>query len=213
MLASCKLSHPIFFVSLKGAKLNPYPETHYFIQINNTGSDLLSKILKIPPSIVTVRDAIKRYGQKEWRSMLSFALTRNPYDRAVSLYGDYYYANKFKMLEKNISFLNFLNLTLKHQKKPYYDKPRLFQSQWEWLQNFEGELGVRDLGTYENFDTHVFTYLSMLGHDPFEHTIKPMREANPYRWQKYYEGTEGRIAAGLIRDFWCEDFDNLNYEG
>jgi len=196
--------------------VNPYfegQEPHYLIQINNTGCGLLSKILQTPPSVVTVRDAIKRYGQKEWDSFFTFTLVRNPYARAASLYGEYYYANKYKMLERDISFVNFLNLTLKHKKKPYYDKPRLFMSQWEWLVNFQGELGVDSIGRYEQFDIAVVCFLSMLNKDPFDYDRRPIREANPYRWERYYEGADGKIARGLIREYWADDFTNLNYKG
>lgn len=192
--------------------MNPYVEPHYLIQINNTGSESLSKILRIPPSVITVQDAIKRYGEEDWKKMSSFAITRNPYSRAVSIYSDYYYSNKFHMLEKNVSFLTFLNNVIKLKKKPIFDKPRFFKSQWSWLRNFRGKLGVRNLGRYEEFYEGVFTYLSIIGQDPTEFNLQPKKDRSPYPWQKYYEGKEGEMARELIREFWAEDFLNLNYK-
>lgn len=185
------------------------PETpYYFIQIPHTGADKLGRILRIPPSQVTVRDALKRYGP-EWKNMFSFAMVRNPYARAASLYGAYYYTNKHNVLEHNISFLNFLNLTLKHQQKPFFDKPRVFQSQWDWLRNFKDELGVIALAEYEQYYTSVFTLLQMVGIDSEGLNIRPMSEPNPYKWQRYYEGADGRLAKSVVREFWQEDFIKL----
>ena len=183
---------------------NPY----YFIQINHTGSERLARILRIPASTMTVRDALKRYGP-EWDNMLSFTLIRNPYARAVSLYSFYYYGNKHGILEHGISFLNFLNLTLKHQKKPYYDKPRFFQSQWEWIRDFDNEQGVVCLAEFEKYFTSVYTLLQMIGLDPNGINIRPEKEVNPYKWEKFYEGTEGRMAKRLVREVWADDFHRL----
>jgi hypothetical protein len=180
----------------------------YFIQINHNGGEKLSRLLNIPPSIITVRQAQKMYGA-EWSNFDSFSLKRNPFSRAVAIYEEYLYANKFQMLEYNIGFLNFLNLTLTRKEKPYFDKIHIFRSQWSWLRNFNHEQGVMMLGSYEQYFESVNTFLSFLGRDTNAVSISWKEDM---KWKDYYKGTEGKMAIELLTDYWAIDFEKLNYD-
>jgi len=185
---------------------------YIYIHVPQTGGTSLEHILNGTPHKKSAAELYPEYTDAEWKQLFVFSLIRNPYDRAVALYLERYYANAYGMLEDDVSFSEFLELTLILRRSPYFDNWSFYAPQKYWLENKFGRVVVPHLYPFEQYDKSVRRILKKLGHpSPDDVEIPHIRNVGQPDWRPYYLGEDGRKAAHIVQTVWEDDFKYLNY--
>lgn len=97
------------------------------------------------------KEVINIIGQEKWNSAETFSVIRNPWDKVVSHYLYRVSTNQTSLRDQHLPFTEWVKRTYGQNKDPfYYDKPKMFQTQSDWLNNDDGELAVKHLLRFEN---------------------------------------------------------------
>src|SRR5687768_13300689 len=104
-----------------------------FVHINKTGGTSIEKALGLPFQHRTAVEIRRLIGAKEWDRRFSFAFVRNPWDKVASHYHFRVKTNQTGLRDKPIPFNEWVRLAYGEQALPYYDQPKMFMPQLEWI--------------------------------------------------------------------------------
>lgn len=125
-----------------------------FIHINKCGGTSVETALRLPLIHDTALQRIEKVGRPRWEKMLSFALIRHPYAKAVS---HYKYRTKTKQAglggEDDISLDDWIVQAYGARDPLYYNNPLMFQPCLDWVADREGRLLVDHILKLEEIDT------------------------------------------------------------
>lgn len=186
--------------TLRERYLRPY----VFIHINKTGGSSIERALGMGLDHSTALEKYQQLGAVAWQRKFVFTIVRNPWDKVVSHYHYRVRTNQTGMGDGAISFRDWLLRCYVDRDPRYYDQPRMFMPQRQWLVGEEGEMLVEFIGRFENlqqdFD-HICGRLSVqaeLGH------AKPSSRGS---YRDYYD-TE---TEALVAECFAEDLELFGY--
>ncbi len=186
--------------TLRERHLRPY----VFIHINKTGGSSVERALGIRLDHSTAAEKFEQLGSAAWSRKYVFTFVRNPWDKVVSHYHYRVKTNQTGLAEKPLPFEEWLQKVYVERDHRYYDKPRMFMPQRQWLIAESGELLVDYVGRFERLEDdfgHVCNELGLqarLGH------AKPSSRGT---YHQYYSD-EGRA---IVEEHFAEDLDAFGY--
>ncbi|MBP0019215.1 MAG: sulfotransferase family 2 domain-containing protein [Cyanobacteria bacterium SBLK] len=155
-----------------------------FVHINKTGGTSVGKALNLPLSHSTAREKIEIMGRQKWESRFSFAIVRNPWDKVVS---HYHYRVKTKQTnfgENAIEFKEWVKLSYGNKDPFYYDKPRMFMPQVNWISDREGKVAVNFIGRFESLNDDFQEICKNIGKKA---TLPHLKSSKHAHYKDYYD--------------------------
>jgi chondroitin 4-sulfotransferase 11 len=120
-----------------------------FVHINKTGGTSIEKALGIPFQHRTAMEIRRLIGPKKWDRRFSFAFVRNPWDKVASHYHFRVKTNQTGLRDKPVPFNEWVMLAYGEQALPYYDQPKMFMPQMDWISDEGGKVIVDFVGRFE----------------------------------------------------------------
>lgn len=197
----CKLLH-----------IKPHPLRHgrdgtfIFIHINKTAGTSIGNAIGLPiKHHQTAHEVIARIGKDKWNRAYKFTLVRNPWDKVVSHYEYRRKRNKTGLADRDISFSDWVKKTYGPDKDPhYYNNPKAFQPQVEWLKDDEGRISIDYIGKFETINEDFEQIKTAIGIDAQLPHLNASKRAG---YQDYYDDETRAIVA----DWFREDIELFGY--
>ena len=177
-----------------------------FIHINKTAGTSIGKAVGLPlKHHLTAAEVISRIGNDKWQSAYKFTFVRNPWDKVVSHYEYRRKKNKTEIASRNIPFPDWVKLTYGLDKDPfYYNNPRSFQPQVEWLKDDVGVISIDFIGKFESINADFKHIKNVIGVDG---SMPHLNASNRASYQSYYDDETTEIVA----DWFYEDIAEFGY--
>ena len=186
--------------TLRERYLRPY----VFIHINKTGGSSIEKALGIGLDHSTALEKYHQLGAAAWSRKFTFTMVRNPWDKVVSHYHYRVRTNQTGLGDKPISFAEWLQRVYIDRDPFYFDQPRMFMPQKQWLVNESGEMLVEFIGRFENLQQDFDTICRRLEVEASLGHAKPSSRGS---YREYYDaGSEA-----LVREHFAEDIELFGY--
>lgn len=195
---------------LRGETSSPVREsesgTFIFIHINKTGGTSVAEAIGLPEKQhLTVQEVIEQVGRAAWDASYTFAFVRNPWDRVVSHYKYRVQTRQTGLGSSPLDFSTWLARTYGAEQDPfYYDKPRMFQPQLEWLKDDRGALSIDRIGRFESLVEDFDEIRMVLG---LERPLKHLNPTAPSDYRAFYDDTSRKTVARWFAD----DIDAFDY--
>jgi|GEM_PF-561513 len=180
--------------------------TFIFIHINKNGGTSVGKAVGLPKKMhFHVKELINVIGENEFDKAFVFSVIRNPWDRVVSQYRYRVKTNQNNLGKNQISFKKWVKCTYSENKNYfYYDNPRAFATQSEWLKDTKGNIRVDKLIKFESINHDYKVIAKKLGiQDNLPHLNSTKKES----YHKYYDSETIEI----VRNWFKEDIERFNY--
>ena len=123
-----------------------------FIHVNKCGGSSVERLCGLPRLHDTALERRRAVGAARWDAMFKFALVRNPYERALSLYRYRVKRGRGGMGDGHISFDDWVQAAIVEHNPRYYDKPLMFAPAHAWLADETGKLMVDEIIRLEEID-------------------------------------------------------------
>ncbi len=179
--------------------------SYVFIHINKTGGSSIEKALGIGLDHSTALEKYQQLGAKAWNGKFTFTMVRNPWDKVVSHYHYRVRTNQTGLAEHTLPFSEWLQRCYVDRDPRYYDQPRMFMPQRQWLVNENDELMVEFIGRFENLEQDFATICQRLGVNATLGHAKPSSRGS---YRQYYDAD----SEALIREHFAEDLQLFGYE-
>jgi hypothetical protein len=146
-----------------------------------------------------------RLSEKRWAQAFKFAIVRNPWDRAVSLYEYRVQTNQTGLGSTSVPFEEWLRLVFVERDPYYHDQPKMLQSQSDWLKDASGNMPVDFVGRFENLNAEFAVVAQKLGITAqLPHLNRSKRKtAKPYYTDDSVE---------IIARYFAEDIERFGYK-
>jgi len=177
-----------------------------FIHINKTAGTSIGNAIGLPiKHHQTAREVIARIGKDKWNKAYKFTLVRNPWDKVVSHYEYRRKRNKTGMASRDIEFAEWVRKTYGQEKDPfYYNNPKAFQPQVEWLKDDEDKISVDFIGKFETINEDFNKIKNVIG---IETELPHLNASKRASYQSYYDDETREIVAEWFR----EDIEVFGY--
>ena len=177
-----------------------------FIHINKTAGTSIGNAIGLPVKHhQTAREIIASIGREKWNTAYKFTLVRNPWDKVVSHYEYRLKRNKTEVASRNVSFSEWVKKTYGPDKDPfYYNNPKAFQPQVEWLKDDEGKISIDFIGKFESINEDFDQIKSVIG---LEAELPHLNASKRAGYQSYYDDDTRQIVA----DWFHEDIELFGY--
>jgi len=177
-----------------------------FIHINKTAGTSIGNAIGLPVKHhQTAREVIARIGTDKWDTAFKFTLVRNPWDKVVSHYEYRRKRNKTGVATRDISFSEWVKKTYGPEKDPlYYNNPKAFQPQVEWLKDDRGNVSIDFIGKFETINEDFDQIKKAIG---LEAELPHLNASKRAGYQSYYDDETREIVAQWFR----EDIEEFGY--
>lgn len=177
-----------------------------FIHINKTGGISMGEALNLPKKMhYTAKEVIEDIGLKKWQKAFTFTVVRNPFDKVVSHYRYRVLTNQTDLGTNTIPFKEWVDKTYgKNQDSFYYDQPKMFQTQLDWLSYHDQEVAVDYVMKFENLNADfekISEYFDL--NKPLPHRNKSQRK--PFK--EYYDQETWHT----VKKWFQKDIDYFDY--
>ncbi len=132
--------------TLRERYLRPY----VFIHINKTGGSSIERALGIGLDHSTALEKYRQLGAAAWERKFTFTVVRNPWDKVVSHYHYRVRTNQTSLGDDTIPFPEWLQRCYVDRDPRYFDQPRMFMPQRQWLVDENDAMLVEFIGRFEN---------------------------------------------------------------
>ncbi len=187
--------------TLRQRYLRPY----VFIHINKTGGSSVEKALGIGLDHSTALEKYHQLGERAWQRKFIFSFVRNPWDKVVS---HYYYrvkTNQTGLGQQPLAFSDWLQACYVDRDPRYYDQPRMFMPQRQWLVDEQGDMLVEFIGRFEQLGEDFGRVCTHLGLDAQLGHAKPSGRGS---YRDYYDAA----SKALVADRFAEDIEAFGYD-
>jgi len=187
---------------LRQGRNGPY----VFIHINKTAGTSIGKAIGLPVKHhQTAREIIAKIGRDKWNTAYKFTLVRNPWDKVVSHYQYRRKRNKTEVATRNVSFSEWVKKTYGPDKDPFfYNNPKAFQPQVEWLKDDQGRIAIDFIGKFESINDDFDQIKSIIG---IEAELPHLNASKRAGYQSYYDD-ETRL---IVAQWFHEDIEAFGY--
>ncbi|MFV1985834.1 MAG: sulfotransferase family 2 domain-containing protein [Gemmatimonadota bacterium] len=120
-----------------------------FVHINKTGGSSIEQALGMPFQHRTALELRELIGDAAWDRRFSFAFVRNPWDKAVSHYHYRVKTGQMGLGDTPVPFDEWVIRAYGEHDPAYYDQPRMFMPQYQWLSGPSGNSMVDFVGRFE----------------------------------------------------------------
>ena len=182
-----------------------YFDSFVFIHINKTGGSSIAKALNIPFDHATALEKIEEIGCEKWQKRLTFTVVRNPWDKVVSHYHYRQKTNQTNLLNKPISFQEWVQLAYEKQDPFYYDSPKMFMPQMDWITNKKGDVLVDEILHFENLSHDFNELMQKLGKIE---ALPHLNESKRGNYRNYYDET----TAEIVRAWFEKDIRHFGFQ-
>lgn len=205
------LNIQFFFKKLKGKFSNsPLRKAKngnfIFIHINKTGGTSIGKAIGLPFNRhLNVKEVISLVGEKKFSEAFVFSVVRNPWSKVVSHYNYRVKTNQANMANNHISFKDWVACTYGiHKDKFYYDNPKMFDSQSNWLKDKDGMLRVTNILRIETLSKDFKVIADRL---EIEDELPHLNKTRVDSYRTYYD-EETKI---IVEKSFKEDIERFKY--
>ena len=176
-----------------------------FIHINKTAGTSVKRALKLPPSNhKTASEIIKVIGIEQWENSFNFTVVRNPWDKVTSHYFHRVKTNQTGLKEAPIDFNEWVKLTYGCQDERYYNNPKMFMPQLDWITAEDDAILVDFICQFESLKEDFLYVCERLGvNATLPHEKSTCRES----YNKYYN----QESMDIIADWFEKDIQKFGY--
>jgi len=184
-----------------------YFDDFIFIHINKTGGSSIEKALILPFEHKTALEKIEEIGRKNWDRRLSFCVVRNPWDKVVSHYHYRVQTNQTNMSDKPIVFKEWVKRTYGIQDPQYYDNPKMFMPQLNWISDESGKILIDEVIYFENLAIEFNVLLK-------SHRIKNMKNLPHVKrsGRKNYRNYYDEETIEIVEKWFIQDIKRFGYQ-
>jgi len=176
-----------------------------FIHINKTGGMSIGKALGLgKKEHFTALEHKNRLGDYSWGEMFKFSFVRNPWDKVVSHYFHRVKTNQTGLGKNRIDFNEWVKLTYGEQDPRYFDYPKYFMPQINWLTDEKGEIMVDFVGRFENLENDFQLICERIGRNV---DLPNVNKSKHREYQYYYDDATKEI----VRGWFEKDIGFFNY--
>lgn len=177
-----------------------------FIHINKCAGTSVGKALGLPKKQhLTALEVIAEIGEPAWREAFKFTIVRNPWDKVVSHYKHRIKTNQTRMGEQPITFKDWVAATYSGRREPaYYDQPKMFQQQVEWLKNRKDKVEIDYVGRFEDMSGSFAEIARRIGVDA---TLPHLNRTESSDFRSYYDDA----TIGMIARWFADDIAQFEY--
>jgi chondroitin 4-sulfotransferase 11 len=190
-----------FHRTLRERYLRPY----VFIHINKTGGSSIERALGAGLDHSTALEKYRQLGDRAWQKKFTFTIVRNPWDKVVSHYHYRVKTNQSGLGDTPITFREWLFRCYVDRHPNYYDQPRMFMAQQDWLVDENGDNLVEFIGKFENLEADFAAICQRLS---VAATLGHAKPSSREQYQSYYDD-ETRT---LVAEHFAADLLAFNYE-
>jgi len=173
-----------------------------FVHINKTGGSSIEKALGAGLDHSTALEKYRQLGAAAWRRKFTFTVVRNPWDKVVSHYHYRKKTNQTGLGENPIDFSEWVHRCYVDQDPVYYDQPRMFMPQRQWLVDEQDQLLVEFVGRFESLPQDFERICQRLGVRASLGHAKPSARGG---YRNYYDAATrdiiGRVFAADLETF------------
>lgn len=129
-----------------------YFQRFVYIHINKTGGSSIEKALSLAHEHKTAIEKKGELGENRWDKKFVFSFVRNPWDKVVSHYHFRVMTNQTGLGKNPLDFNTWVGLAYGDKDTRYYDHPKMFMPQLDWLADNNGNMLVEYVGRFERLD-------------------------------------------------------------
>jgi len=190
-------------IPLRQGKDRPF----IFIHINKTAGTSIGRAIGLPVKHhLMATEVIDRIGMDAWNQAYKFTVVRNPWDKVVSHYEYRRKKNKTEIASRGVPFSEWVIKTYGENKDAfYYNNPRSFQAQVEWLKDTNGVISMDYIIRFESINEDFEHVRAVIG---LEAELPHLNASTRTGYQTYYDNETREIVARWFR----EDIAAFNYD-
>ncbi|WP_013322737.1 sulfotransferase family 2 domain-containing protein [Gloeothece verrucosa] len=181
-----------------------YIDNFVFIHINKTGGRSIEKALNLAFQHKTALEKIDEIGQHKWDKVYKFTTVRNPWDKVVSHFHYRVETNQTNLRAKPIKFKEWVKLAYGYKDSFYYDSPKMFMPQLDWITDHEGKILVDFICRFENLSQDFGAVCKKIGKNV---TLPHINSSKHGNYREYYDDDTIEI----IAKWFSKDIDNFGY--
>lgn len=175
-----------------------YISSFVFVHINKTGGSSVERALRLPFRHRTAREIRDEIGERQWAKRFKFTFVRNPWDKVASHYHYRITTNRTGLRTNPIPFPEWVRLAYEEQDPRYFDNPRMFMPQLDWITDQTPEILVDFVGRFERL-SEDFAHVARIIGRPTELPHLKRSENRDYRLQ-YDDRTAEIVAEHFAKD-------------
>lgn len=189
---------------LKWRLREKYLAEYTFIHINKTGGSSIESALGLPFRHMTACEMRALVGRKRWERRFTFTIVRNPWDKVVSHYEYRRQRDKTGIRTDAIGFADWVRLAYGENDPKYYNIPRMFMPQSDWITDAEGNILVDYIGRFETLEGSFAAICQRLG---VQATLPHLKKSDHRPYQDYYT----TAARAIVERWFRKDIDLFGY--
>ena len=183
-----------------------YAQPFAFVHINKTGGTSVVRALGIRFQHLTAQEMRQKLGDDRWEGRYTFSFVRNPWDRVVSLYHFRVKTNQTGLGENPIPFSDWTRLCFRDRDPAYYNKPKMFAPQTEWLAGPAGGIDVDFVGRFERLNDDFAIAAEAIGKPGI--ALPHLKSSSRGDYRTYYDAD----AIQVVGDAFASDVTTFGYD-
>lgn len=169
-----------------------YFQDFVFIHINKNGGSSIEEALGARHEHRTAQEKRAELGEKLWAKKFKFTVVRNPWDKVCSHYHYRVQTNQTSLGTNTMPFPEWVCRAYGKHEPTYYDKPKMFMPQFDWLTDVDGSLMVDFVARFENLQQDFATICHRLNRTA---QLPQLRKSQRGDYRKYYDDESKAIVA------------------
>lgn len=182
-----------------------YLQDFVFIHINKTAGSSIEKALKLRFEHKTALEKREEIGRERWDGKYVFSFVRNPWDKVVSHYHYRVRTNQTNLADRHLSFAEWVCRAYGDNDPLYYDNPKMFMPQIDWLVDENHDLLVNFVGRFERLEDDFRIVCERIGRNAQLPHVKSTQREN---YRSYYSTETREIVAAWFAD----DLRHFDYQ-
>jgi Sulfotransferase family len=176
-----------------------------FIHINKTGGSSIEHALGLRVRHWTALELRQRLGARHWERKFRFAFVRNPWDKVASHYRYRVRSNRGGLGDNPIPFNEWVSRAYEQRDPAYFDSPRWFMEQVDWISDGDDHSLVSFVGRFENLEEDFAHVCAAIGRPSLR-----LPHLNPSGLTDFRRHYDDDTAAIVARRF-ARDIDRFGY--